>query len=286
MKKLLIICLLTTGICKAQDPIFTMGYSSPMYLNPALAGLQKGYLANMQYRNQWPKISGHPITATLGIQKRIDTINTGVGLTFLHDAIGETMFTTNIGLSASKHFSLSEKWKLSIGASFNYQQKALDWSKINFTNDPQLTLTTIDYFNLNSGIALTSPFLNVGFALNNITRPNQNFFPNSTSRLPIHFTMHASYNYHLRGAWILNPSIFAHYQQTSYLIASMLSIQYNGLKIIGGYSFKNALISGAGIEIKKFMINYIYETTVSSLGNSTTGGSHELAMSFRFGKNL
>ncbi|WP_343789462.1 type IX secretion system membrane protein PorP/SprF, partial [Wandonia haliotis] len=47
---------------KAQDPIFTQFYANPLYLNPALAGTHGCPRFALNYRNQWPAISGNFVT--------------------------------------------------------------------------------------------------------------------------------------------------------------------------------------------------------------------------------
>ena len=42
----------------AQDPEFTQFYANPLYLNPAFAGTGRCPRIIMNYRNQWPAISG------------------------------------------------------------------------------------------------------------------------------------------------------------------------------------------------------------------------------------
>ena len=46
----------------AQDPEFTQFYANPLYLNPAFAGTARCPRVNLNYRNQWPGISGTYVT--------------------------------------------------------------------------------------------------------------------------------------------------------------------------------------------------------------------------------
>ncbi|MFT4523977.1 MAG: hypothetical protein ACI85F_000118, partial [Bacteroidia bacterium] len=46
----------------AQDPQFTQFYANPLYLNPAFAGSKRCPRVVMNYRNQWPAISGTFVT--------------------------------------------------------------------------------------------------------------------------------------------------------------------------------------------------------------------------------
>ena len=46
----------------AQDPEFTQFYANPLYLNPAFAGTARSPRINLNYRNQWPGLSGTYVT--------------------------------------------------------------------------------------------------------------------------------------------------------------------------------------------------------------------------------
>ncbi len=301
MKRLLIALLLTAGLTslKAQDPMFTMGYSSSMHLNPALTGYQKGYKVNVNYRNQWPDISGTFVTSAVGIQKKIDVINAGIGLLISSDQAGEgTLSTFNIGLNLSKSFNLSDQLGISIGSSFNYQQKSVDWSKLTFgdmidakygftdTTSVGNVNTTVNYFNFTSGVLFTYPSGNIGVVTSNINQPNQSFTEGGVSRLPMRLTLHATHDFNIipGNILVISPSVIINTQKDFHSLTSGITTRYKWFKVYTGYSASNAVIAGAGLCFNYFTLNYIYESTVSKLTNAT-GGAHELSMSLRFGKN-
>ena len=77
-KRLLITCfIIGFGLTalKAQDPIFSQFYSTPMQINPALTGLFKGDLRFIgNYRSQWNKVPVNYMTFSGGVdQKFINT---------------------------------------------------------------------------------------------------------------------------------------------------------------------------------------------------------------------
>jgi len=62
---LILTVLFSLGISEnlfAQDPEFTQFYANPLYLNPAFAGTARCPRVNLNYRNQWPAISGTYVT--------------------------------------------------------------------------------------------------------------------------------------------------------------------------------------------------------------------------------
>ncbi len=65
MKRLVIVLALFTvgmGDLFAQDPEFTQFYANPLYLNPAFAGTARCPRICLNYRNQWPGITGTFVT--------------------------------------------------------------------------------------------------------------------------------------------------------------------------------------------------------------------------------
>lgn len=61
MRKLVFTALLFTliagaGSLKAQDPIFSQFYNNPIYYNPGYIGLNSGFRARFNYRDQWTGI--------------------------------------------------------------------------------------------------------------------------------------------------------------------------------------------------------------------------------------
>jgi type IX secretion system PorP/SprF family membrane protein len=300
MKKLVIAILLAlapTLTLFSQDPVFTQAYSAGMYLNPALTGEQKGYKASVNYRNQWPSISGNYVTTVIGIQKSFAKNHLGVGLNILGDAAGSgTLNTTGIGLLFSERFGLLNKIEGAWGINASFYQKTVDVSGLTFGNniDPKLGFTnsspndpnfnsTISYFNISCGIIVKYAFGNTGVVYNNINTPNKSFYSGSTSRLPARLTIHNTYYILSKSpVWKLSHTIVYNHQADFNAIITYFTAQYKWLKWCAGYYSSNALIGGLGIAFPRFNINYTYEYTISKLTNAT-GGSHEIGMSFRFG---
>ena len=65
MKRFFLTSIVTFSISVssfAQDPTFTQFYSNPVYLNPALAGSYGCPRISMNYRNEWPQLTGNYVT--------------------------------------------------------------------------------------------------------------------------------------------------------------------------------------------------------------------------------
>ncbi len=63
MKRVLAIIAIGIGFsASAQDPQFTQFYANPIYLNPAFAGSNGCPRLAMNYRNEWPNLTGNYVT--------------------------------------------------------------------------------------------------------------------------------------------------------------------------------------------------------------------------------
>src|SRR4051812_14773105 len=98
LRKLLILIFVgLSGTALAQDPEFTQFYANPLYLNPAFAGSTRCPRIALNYRNQWPALSGTYVTYSASYDQYVDALGGGIGLLVLNDKAGEgTLSTSNI----------------------------------------------------------------------------------------------------------------------------------------------------------------------------------------------
>ena len=86
---LISLCVIVTiQDLKAQDPQFTQFYANPLYLNPAFAGTARCPRICMNYRNQWPSLSGTYVTYSASYDQHIDALNGGLGIMVNQDDQG------------------------------------------------------------------------------------------------------------------------------------------------------------------------------------------------------
>ena len=79
---------------QAQDPEFTQFYSNPIYLNPAFAGSRICPRFVMNYRNEWPNISGNFVTTAASYDQKVEGLllweELDLSVLCIHDS-GDTM---------------------------------------------------------------------------------------------------------------------------------------------------------------------------------------------------
>ncbi len=184
---LTIVCV--TGVwqdLRAQDPQFTQFYANPVYLNPAFAGTARCPRICMNYRNQWPNLSGTYVTYSASYDQHVDAISGGIGLIVTQDDQARgTLKSTNASLVYSCLLPVTREFSIKAGLQAGFFQKSLDRTKLNFgdmidarrgfvwnTNEiiPAQTKTNLDF---SAGILGHSKRCFVGFAAHHITKPDE-----------------------------------------------------------------------------------------------------------------
>ena len=95
---LLVLIAFTSSTSWSQDPTFTQFYSNPLYLNPALAGATGCPRISLNYRNEWPQLTGNYVTYSAAYDSYVKDIKGGVGVIAMYDQQAEgTISTTMLG---------------------------------------------------------------------------------------------------------------------------------------------------------------------------------------------
>lgn len=298
-KKLIVLLtiLVSSGFWEdlsAQDPQFTQFYANPLYLNPAFAGTARCPRICMNYRNQWPNLSGTFVTYSASYDQHIDAISGGLGLLVTQDDAGRgTLKTTTASLIYSYHLAVTREFSLKLGLQAGFFQKALDRSKLNFgdmidarrgfvwnTNEviPSQNKSNLDF---SAGILGYSKRYFIGFAANHITQPDEGLL--GTSKLPMKFTGHAGAIIPLEkgGETYISPNVL--FQQQQNFSQLNLGVYFVKNQFVGGLWYRNqdAFIVLVGVQTDHFKIGYSYDVTVSKLA-SNTAGSHEISLQIQF----
>jgi type IX secretion system PorP/SprF family membrane protein len=280
----------------AQDPTFTQFYSNPVYLNPALAGSSGCPRVALNYRNQWPQLTGNFITYAAAYDTYAKNISGGVGIMAMHDQQGQgTIQTSMIAGTYSYYLKVNRKFRIMFGGQAAYFQKYLDWSKLTFGDqiDPRrgFIYQTGDvprgdgshgFFDVSAGMVGFTKNFYFGLATHHLNRPDESMILGE-SRLPIRVTGHMGANIKLgqRGRYssstMLMPNIIYQYQNGFQEFNIGAYLRYESFTIGAWYRNKDAFILSLGISTDKFRVGYSYDLTVSNLGG-VSGGSHEISM--------
>ncbi|MFO8086320.1 MAG: type IX secretion system membrane protein PorP/SprF [Bacteroidales bacterium] len=301
----ILILILSGKELRSQDPHFSQFYANPLYLNPAFAGSNICPRLTVNYRNQWPAITGAYVTYNAGYDQYFDKIGGGLGLLATADRSGE-------GVLNSTHFSFMYAYRLEVSNNFHinaglqatYFQKSVDWNKLTFgdqidpkwgfvnqTNEPSGAYESSGP-DFSAGLLGYTNNLYVGFAVHHLTEPDEGF--RNYSELPMKYTGHAGFHINLSGGSYrhasdddptLSPNLM--YQQQGDFHQINYGMYFNAKPIVAGMWFRqffegsDALVVLAGFEYKKFKFGYSYDITVSKLSDAS-GGAHEVSMGLEF----
>ena len=297
VKNLMLLGLFYTSFQSlAQDPTFTQFYSNPVYLNPALAGSSGCPRIALNYRNQWPQLTGNYITYAAAYDTYAKNLSGGIGIMAMHDQQGQgTIQTSMIAGTYSYYLKVNRKFRIMFGGQAAYFQKSLDWSKLTFgdmidprrgfiyqTGDVPRGNGSHGFFDVSAGMVGFTKNFYFGAAAHHLNRPDESMILGN-SKLPIRVTGHMGATIKLgqRGRYssntMLMPNIIYQYQNGFQQFNIGAYLKYEAFTIGAWYRNRDAFIVSLGITTEKFRIGYSYDLTVSQLGG-VTGGSHEISM--------
>ncbi|MES2800135.1 MAG: type IX secretion system membrane protein PorP/SprF [Bacteroidota bacterium] len=292
----LIAFAITCSAANAQDPTFTQFYANPLYLNPAMAGSHGCARFNLNYRNEWPSLSGNYVTYSASYDQYFKQISGGFGVLATHDMQGQgTINTSMLGILYSYHLNLGRKWKMMFGARASWYQKFLDWDKLTFGDMIDRRRGFIyqtgdvprggsrGFFDASFGTVVFNKSFFAGFAWHHMNRPNESMIIGN-SPLPWRFTGHVGADIELgkkskysNGTSIM-PNVIYQYQNGFQELSIGTYVKYGVFNVGVWYRNRDAFIVSVGVNTGKFRLGYSYDVTVSKLNNGVSGGSHEVSL--------
>ena len=254
----------------------------------------------MNYRNEWPNISGKFITTAAAYDQRVDALRGGIGLMFVNDNAASTLSTTRASLVYSYHLKVTRKFNLNFGIEGSYYQKAVDWDKLTFGDmiDPRRGFVyqtsqirkdePVNNIDFSAGVVGYTENFYFGFAAHHLTSPDESLIDNVESPLPMKLTGHAGAIIPLKGGSLytdkdqsISPNILF-VQQGSFTQINVGMYVKKGV-LVGGVWYRNrdAFILTFGIESDLINVGYSYDLTMSQL-SVISGGSHEISLGINF----
>ncbi|MEP7258424.1 MAG: PorP/SprF family type IX secretion system membrane protein [Flavitalea sp.] len=320
MKKLFIIFLgLYTSSCYAQDPNFSQFFSSPLTLNPAMAGTGEGEgRLSANFRHTWIGSSSPFTTGLVGFDKAImknklqESDKFGIGGYALYDqSNGGALKASSAGLAVAYHKGLDASGANSIGFGFQgtYVNRRLDYTKLTFEDqftgggfDPDVTSGDASgngaksYFDFNLGVLYRyraekfSGYL--GGTVNHLMKPKDNIWDELSGRRK--FTIHTGAEYKLNQESDIQANVI--YQARGKANEVSLGGAY-GIKLnsdqneelelwLGGYMrIKDAFYPYMAVDYKNIRAGLSYDVTVSSMKSaSASRKSIEFSFIYAFTK--
>ncbi|MEZ4982401.1 MAG: type IX secretion system membrane protein PorP/SprF [Saprospiraceae bacterium] len=314
MKKILLVILsliiLGSSEILAQDPVFSQFYAAPLQLNPAFAGNSLAPRISLNYRNQWPSLTGGYVTYAASYEQLFEPLNSGLGLMVQADDAGDgTYKSTNFGLSYAYRLNFGEGYFTKIGVEVGGNQISLDWNRLVFAdqidpisgptgnNSTEVRPDDLNktYLDISAGLLFYSPKFYFGASGKHLNTPDESLLGTNdqlTSGLPIRWTVHAGSQISLvEGGRNSNPIFIApnaaYIKQGDFGQIDAGAYVGFGMFFAGAwyrYAFTNgdAVIGSVGIQKDIFKIGYSMDFTVSDLAAQGTGGAHEISLVLNF----
>lgn len=291
--------LLYAGAAFAQDPEFTQFYANPLYLNPAFAGTARCPRLALNYRNQWPALTGTFVTYSASYDQYVEALGGGLGLLVLNDKAGEaTLTTTNISGIYAYQLNVTREFSIKFGLQGTYVQKKVDWDKLTFGDmiDPRYGFiyesqelrpnTNKSFWDFSGGLLAYSNKFYGGVAVNHMTEPEEFYIKAAPgSKLPMKITAHLGAVIPIAGnrdgTTYISPNFL--YQKQRDFQQYNIGLYVAKAPLVGGLWYRggDAFIALVGLQQGIFKFGYSYDVTVSKLYNASAG-SHELSLGLQF----
>lgn len=298
---------------QAQDPQFSQYYAAPLYLNPALVGINQKGRMGMNYRTQWPNLDANFETFSAYFDYHFEDYYSSAGLIFTTDKAGSAgLKSTSIGLQYAYQVQLNYEWTFRPGVEAAYTFQDLDFDKLIFGD--QLGSTGLNgnptqevfdtglnarFFDLSFGGVLYNPALWIGAAMHHVLEPNQSI-AGGDAPLPRRFSVHGGYRIPLNpgttktglGERSITPSFnyrtqgdFDQLDVGAYFTINplLVGLWYRGLPIknTDGITNNESIIFMLGLQTNRTTFGYSFDYTLSDLGIGT-GGAHEISIAYSF----
>ncbi|HEX2974494.1 MAG TPA: PorP/SprF family type IX secretion system membrane protein [Bacteroidales bacterium] len=293
---------------KAQDPMFTQFYAAPLHLGPSFAGGNGESRVILNFRDQWPKLSGDYVTFALSVDHFLEKYNSGIGLLILRDETAGGLITmNNVGFNYNYNFNLSREWKLSPGLQVYYYTRNINFNKLIFNDQLSRNLILpssieserlgsiepVRHLDVSSSLLAYSDQFWMGFTVDHLLSLNK-YLVEDGIYLPIRVSMYGGGKYILSGrrrnqtkesiTGAFNLMIQDKYKYLDigayYSRSPMLfGIWYRGLPVFPDNPNNGAITLQFGYSINNIALSYSYDYTLSRL-MTKTGGAHEISLSF------
>lgn len=308
----IIMVLVATGV-KAQDIHFSQFFETPLYRNPALAGIVNADVrVQTVYRSQWNSIANAYKTTSVNAEYKLPVTGDDfltLGMQVYHDRAGSTNLTTTHVLPVlnyHKSVSSTRNMYLSVGFMGGWVQRRIDRSKMT-------TNTTYErgddgetgfnqqfrYLDGSVGISLNSQIgdnpdnnIVIGAALHHFNKPKSSFYNNEQVVIDPKTVFSADLRTHMSEYAML--TIHNDYVQQGnnreILSGALMGLKFGPYSdeptfiLSGGafYRWNDALIPALQLDVRPFKFSMTYDINISKLYPTTYGrGGFELSASYQ-----
>lgn len=289
-----------------QDHSFSQFYSSPMFLNPSLAGNTECARLSLNYRNEWPSIPAAFNTYQIVYDQSLPSISSGYGIMIFRDAQSDNAFNrTHVAAAYSYQVKVSEEFYMNWGLQASYIENSIKWDRLVFadqintdgsispsTNESPPENNQVRMADFSSGFSFDwKQKYYGGMAVHHMNEPMNSFYENELSLLKRKYTFHAGAvlehdpAIHAKKSIFVSPNLM--YQQQGNFRQLNAGVYVTIKPIVAGAWFRHnfdnpdAAIILLGLQHENFKLGYSYDYSLSGLAG-TLGAAHEVTLSYNF----
>lgn len=289
-----------------QDAVFSQFYANPLYLNPALTGVEQCSRLYLNYRNHPFPDFGTFSTYSFSADTYWQKMSGGLGVSMIHDSQGGLMHHTQLGVLYAYHTRFSRDWFVNFGMQVAYLNHGLMAESSNFVfpdqynpgsntlRPTQEAIGDVSSHNVDfsAGVLVYGRSFYAGASLHHINRPGIEVFDHQ--RLPAKYTLHAGYEWVPYGR-LRHTDTGEHFSLSPNLVVQSQagSVRFNYGMYAGFQSFiaglwyhhnlkhPNSLIFMLGLQQVNYTIAYSYDYSLSGFYGHFSG-AHELSVLLNF----
>ena len=285
----ILIAFVASNVHAQQDPQFTHYMYNMSVINPAYATENTDVISlGGLYRAQWVGVVGGPTTGTFFAHKPLSK-RVEIGLSIVHDEIGDVVNENTIFVDFAYVIPISEKTKISFGVKGGVSLFDTNFNGFQYTDplpDPAFQNNISKVFpNFGAGTYLFGENYYVGLSTPNLlttTHLERQSGIVTTGEESIHYFLTGGYVFNLNDNLKMKPAFMA-----KAVSGAPMSFDFttnflinNFFEIGAGYRMDDSVSGLVNFYVTPTLrIGYSYDYTLSNLGNFNTG-SHEVFLLF------
>lgn len=321
MKKLIIFLLVIffQGRLYAQDIQYSQFYANPLDLNPAFAGSTDLARLGLNFRNQWPGLNQSLLAYTAYGDFYSQRYSSGIGIIINGVRESSTQTQSNeIGLVYSYRLKLGENRYMQAGAQGSFVSRDAMFDQVILGTQLDIDNGVViggagsafkgesqqRNADLHAGLLFYDSRFWFGFSAAHLLKPEISYLEAGGNSMSIKYAVQGGVKFELPPGRIndfLNNtnqdrsvSIDFNYKSQGfytqldfgaefYFEPLILGLRYRGLPTKYDLPNHESLIGIVGFEFESGIdIGYSFDFTISKLGQSNSGGAHELSMRYTF----
>ncbi len=285
----------------AQDPVMSQFYANPLFMNPAMAGVEGRSKIYLGYRNQWPGAAQPYSTYHASYEQYMKSLQGGIGVHVINDRQGGGVFNTmSLDAMYSYHLKVSRQLTVTGGFQASVGQRSMNPEGLVLPDE----LAGLEGITLH-GQSKVYPDFSVGFgafykniygglACHHLHQPYMSPTMDPNTRLSRRYTVHLGamipvYEKRLgKEVLQLSPNLVFLQQDIYQQINYGLEMLFRNL--LAGVWFRQDLLFSYGTMIfsvgyarDQFRFRYSYDAKLSSPDlHIPSMGAHEISIGFVF----